>query len=120
MSRGWESVQGASRGVRGKGCGGRLQMPGAQVLGKEDVGGGHVPPTSATAPHPILAGSKLPWRPLTPGQRNFQGMFRISGSSGRHLKEERQEERSRSLLQQGCKGEGLPPAGSAQNCRGVL
>lgn len=44
------------------------------------------PSHSATAPHPILVGSILPWRPFTPGLHNFQGMSQISEFSGRHLK----------------------------------
>lgn len=49
------------------------------VRGTEEPHGGEARNRS-----PILAGSKLPWRPLTPGLHNFQGMSQISGSSGRH------------------------------------
>ena len=53
-----------------------------------------LPPISALFPTPSWVDSELPRRPLTPGLHNFQGMSQISGSSWRHLKEERKTERT--------------------------
>lgn len=87
MTRGWESVQGTLRGFKGKVAGVSADA-GSTGPGGRRMWGGLSPSYSATAPHPILAGSKLPGRPLTPGLHNFQGMSQISEFSGRHLKKE--------------------------------
>lgn len=93
MSCWWESVQGASKGLRGKGCwvvGRCQQQPGP---GREGVG-----PLSLREvlllPTPSWLGFELPPRPLTLGLRNFQGTSQISESSGRHLKEDGQKDHS--------------------------
>lgn len=85
VSCGWESVQGASRWLQGKGCWVvcRCQQPGP---GEEDIGGeGPLFLREVLRlPTPSWLGSELPMRPLTPGLHNFQGTSQISGSSGRH------------------------------------
>lgn len=52
VTRGWESVQGTSRGLGGKIAGVSLQMLGAQVLEGRMMWGGLSPSHSATAPPP--------------------------------------------------------------------
>lgn len=61
-----------------------LQMLGAQVPEGRMMWGASLPPIVLLHPHPVLVGSKLSRRPLTPGLHNFQGMSQISEFSGRH------------------------------------
>lgn len=55
MNCGWEAVRGALRGAPKNSCWGCLQMPAAQVLGKEDGGGRILSPSCkcyCSPPHP--------------------------------------------------------------------
>ena len=109
---------GGFEGLQGNRLLGCLRMPAARSWGE---GGGEEGALRVREvlllPTPLWLGSELPRRPLIPELHNFQGMSQISGSSGRHLKKERQKDHAPYFFFLIQIMRALPPAGSAHNCR---